>query len=374
VHVRWLTLSAFRNYASLRFTPDPGLNVLIGRNGQGKTSLLEALHVLLTGRSFRTARTAECVSWSATEAVVAGEMEHQEQHRQVRWTVLERGGIEAAGGPCPWARAVSFSAVDLTLLSGGPPGRRAYLDGAAAKLAPAHAEACRRYRLVLHHRGRLLGQLAGRPDGDRLLAPWDEQVATLGAAIVHRRLETLEALRRDAREVWRALAPWAEAMALDYAPVLAPAADAAATRERLLAALAAGRSQEQARGATLVGPHRDDLVVRLGAADARVYASRGEQRLLALTLRLSEAAAIYRRLGGPPVLILDDVLSELDAAARARVLAWLTAQGQVIFSATDAVKDAAAIGSAWDVGGGEVAAASAAPAALVEAVVAGGAA
>jgi DNA replication and repair protein RecF len=228
--------------------------------------------------------------------------------------------------------------------------------------------------LVLHQRGRLLGQLAGRPDAERLLAPWDEQVATLGAAIVHRRLETLDALRRDAHEVWRALAPWAEAMTLEYAPGLPPAADAAATRERLLTALAAGRKQEQARGATLVGPHRDDLVVRLGAADARIYASRGEQRLLALALRLSEAAAVRRRLGGPPVLLLDDVLSELDATARERVLAWLTVQGQVVFSATDAVKGAAALGTAWDVGGGEVGAASHLPATMVGAVAAGGAA
>ncbi|MBI4011149.1 MAG: DNA replication and repair protein RecF [Candidatus Rokubacteria bacterium] len=354
MHVRWLELSAFRNYASLSFAPDPGLNALIGPNGQGKTSLLEALHLLLTGRSFRTTRVAECVAWDAPEAVVTGEVAEAEQRRQIRVTVLPRGGVEATGGPCPWARAVSFAALDLELLTGAPAVRRAYLDGAAARLAPAHAEACRRYRLVLYQRGRLLGHLAGRADADRLLAPWDEQVAGLGGEIVHRRIETLEVLSHDTREVWRALAHDAAEMALVYAPIVPPGESAAATGERLLAALAAGRPAELQRGLTLAGPHRDDLVIRLGRADARAYASRGEQRLLAVTLRLAEAAAVRRRLGAPPVLLLDDILSELDPAGRGRVLAWLAGQGQVLFTTADALAAAGAAGAAWDVRRGEV--------------------
>jgi DNA replication and repair protein RecF len=347
-------LSAFRGYASLSFAPDPGLNVLIGPNGQGKTSLLEAVHVLLTGRSFRTPRVAECVAWGAAEARVRGEVARDGQRRELGWTVTPRGSAGGAGGPCPWARAVSFSAGDLALLTGGPPFRRAYLDGAAAKLHPAHGETCRRYRLVLAQRARLLGRLRGRADAERLLGPWDDQVAALGSEIVHRRLDMLATVAGDVREVWRALAPAGEDVGLEYAPGLPPGGDRAATRERLLAALAAGRAAEVARGVTLVGPHRDDLMVRLGAADARVYASRGEQRLAALALRLGEAMAVRRRLGVPPVLLLDDLLSELDLGARARVLAWLSAQGQVIFSTTDAAPGAGGRGVAWDVRGGAV--------------------
>jgi DNA replication and repair protein RecF len=354
VHVRWLELSAFRNYASLSFAPDPGLNVLTGANGQGKTSLLEALHVLLTGRSFRTARLADCVHWDAPQAVVTGEIEHGAQRRLVRLTLAGRAGSELAGGACEWARAVTFAASDLALLSGAPAARRAYLDGAAAKLAPAHAEACRRYRLALYQRNRLLGRLAGRADAERLLGPWDEQVAVLGGEIVHRRLETLEGLSRDTREVWRVLAPAGAEMALVYAPALDPGADAAATRERILAALRAGRRVEMERGFTLAGPHRDDLGIRLGRAEARAYASRGEQRLLVLTLRLAEALAVRRRAGLAPVHLLDDVLSELDARARTRVLAWLLDQGQVVFSTTDAAAVEATSAAAWEVRGGEV--------------------
>jgi DNA replication and repair protein RecF len=369
VHVRCLELSAFRNYASLRFAPDSGLSVLIGENGQGKTSLLEALHLLITGRSFRTARLLDCVAWEAREAVVGGEIEDGAQRRAVRVTLAATDGVAMSwgtGGPCRWARAIAFSAADLALLTGVPALRRAYLDGAAAKLVPAHAEVCRRYRVVLNQRNRLLGHLAGRADAERLLAPWDEQVATIGSEIVHRRIETLAVLSQDSTVVWRAVARDDAEMTLAYAPASEPGAGREETRGRLLEALAAGRRSEMQRGMTLAGPHRDGLVVKLGRVDARTYASRGEQRLLVLSLRLAEAASVRRRVGTVPVMLLDDLLSELDAGARERVLGWLSGQGQVIFSTTDAVAAARATAVAWEVRHGEVEA--------LETVIVGGAA
>jgi len=358
VHVRWIELVGFRNHASLTFAPEPGLNVLVGCNGQGKTSLLEALHVLLIGRSFRTAKLADCLGWDAGgRATVAGEIATGSQVRSVRLELLAReGGVEVRGTLCPWAGAVSFAATDLALLVGGPHLRRAYLDAAAAKLVPAHAEACRRYRLALQQRTRLLGDLAGRPDAERLLAPWDEQLAALGSEIVHRRLETLALLADAVREVHRALALTAAGVMLSYEPSVAPGADRSATRDALLATLGAARASELRRGLTLVGPHRDDVVVRLGRADARTAASRGEQRLLTVALRLAEAVVLRRRLGHAPVLLLDDVLSELDRAVGDRVLAWLDGQGQVLYTATDALPAATAVGAGavWQVGDGRV--------------------
>lgn len=356
MHVRWLGLLAFRNHASLSFAPDPGVNVLVGPNGHGKTSLLEALHLVLTGRSFRTTRLGECVGWGAPEARISAEVERDGQRQAAQLVLGPRpdGGLAMEGTPVRGARAVSFSAADLALLTGPPSVRRAYLDGVATKLAPVHAETCRRYRLVLHHRGRLLVRLGGRADAERLLAPWDEQAAALGSEIVHRRLLTLEALRGDVQEVWRVLTPNGRALELTYAPGVIPGPDAARTRERLLATLAGSRAQEVSRGATLVGPHRDDLTVRLGGVDARTYASRGEQRLLVLALRLAEAGPVRRESGCAPVLLLDDLLSELDREARERVLAWLAGQGQVVFSATETV-GATGHGVTWEVRRGVVA-------------------
>jgi DNA replication and repair protein RecF len=264
------------------------------------------------------------------------------------------GGVEVRGTRCAWAGAVTFAAADLALLVGGPHLRRAYLDEAAAKLAPAHGEASRRYRLTLQQRTRLLGDLAGRPDAERLLAPWDEQLATLGSEVVHRRLEALALIADTAGDVHRALAPTAAGVSLRYEPSVPLGAERSATREALLAALVTARPSDLRRGLTLVGPHRDDVAVRLGRADARTAASRGEQRLLALTLRLAEAAVLRRRLGHAPVLLLDDVLSELDRDAGAHTLEWLGGQGQVLYSATDALPATRAAGAVWDVTPGRV--------------------
>ena len=357
MHVRWIELAGFRNHVSLIFAPEPGLNVLVGRNGQGKTSLLEALHVLLTGRSFRTAKLADCLGWDAGgRATLTGALGTGSQVRDVRLELLAReGGIEVRGTLCPWAGAVSFAAPDLALLAGGPHLRRAYLDAAAAKLVPVHGEACRRYRLALQQRTRLLGDLAGRPDADRLLAPWDEQLATLGSEIVHRRLETLALLADAVRDVQNALAPEMAGVVLGYEPSVAPGADREMTRGALRVALAAGQGDDLRRGLTRVGPHRDDVAVRLGRADARSAASRGEQRLLALALRLAVAVVVRRRQGDGPILLLDDVLSELDRDIGGRVLVWLENQGQVVYTATDAQPAARAAGTVWQLDDGRLA-------------------
>jgi DNA replication and repair protein RecF len=264
------------------------------------------------------------------------------------------GGIEVRGTLCSWAGAVSFAAADLALLVGGPQLRRAYLDAATAKLVPAHAEACRRYRLALQQRTRLLGDLVGRADAERLLNPWDQQLAGLGSEIVHRRLEALALLADTVREVHRVLAPEAAGVMLSYEPSVPPGLDRDATRDALLAALTAARPVDLRRGLTLVGPHRDDVAIRLGRADARTAASRGEQRLLTLALRLAEAAVLRRRLGHAPVLLLDDVLSELDREVGDRILAWLDGQGQVLYSATDALPAARGAGTVWQVTDGRV--------------------
>jgi DNA replication and repair protein RecF len=360
VHVRWIELVGFRNHTTLTFAPELGLNVLVGRNGQGKTALLEALHVLLTGRSFRTAKLTDCLGWDAGgRATVAGELATGSQVRSVRLELLARaGGVEVRGTLCPWAAAVSFAATDLALLAGGPQLRRAYLDGAAARLVPVHAEACRRYRLALQQRTHLLSDLVGRPDADRLLGPWDEQLAVLGSEIVHRRLEALATLADAVREVQEALAPRAAGVVLRYEPSVVPGTDREATQGALLAGFARARAGDLRRGLTSLGPHRDDVAVRLGRADARSNASRGEQRLLTLALRLAVALVVRRRHGDSPVLLLDDVLSELDPEVSGHVLTWLAGQAQVVYTATDVPLPPPDPGAVWRMGQGQADAAA----------------
>ena len=353
--------AGFRNHGTLRFLPDPGLNVLTGANGQGKTALLEAVAVLLAGRSFRTPRLSECVGWDREEAQLSGEVVEASQVRAVRLVLHARpAGAELRGELCPWARAVGFAGTDVALFMGQPAARRAFLDGVAAELTPSHAEALRRYRQALHQRTRLLQSPAGRADGDRLLAPWDEQLAALGATVIHRRLDVLAQLAIEASQLLPLLSPRDAELRLEYLPSVSVGADVPATTEQLARALAAGRPADLRRGLTLFrGPHRDDVAIHLGRADARTEASRGEQRLLTLGLRLAEATLLRRQLGRTPVLLLDDLLSELDRAVRDRLLGWLADQGQVFFTAPDPAVELAGSGKTWEVEAGMVQAATA---------------
>ena len=344
-----LVLRSFRNYHSLSYRPSGRLNVLSGRNAQGKTNLLEALGVLLTGRSFRTPRLADLPSWGADATTLAGELLHTEGTRSVRRTVqrLEDGTWQSAGEGCPWARVIVFGWADLAILNGPPAARRNFIDGFAARLYPGHLPALLRYRQILARRNRLLHT----PGAETRLAPWDEQLAVTGMELIDRRRRSVAALSTELARVYPALAGNGRKIQVAYRTSLGEATDAAA----LQAALERRRAEELRRGVTLVGPHRDDLAIELDGTDVRAFGSRGEQRLLALALRLAEVIPVTEAAGTTPVLLLDDALSELDAVVCANVLREIQSAEQVFLTspALVTVHDAAR----WVVESGEVSAA-----------------
>jgi DNA replication and repair protein RecF len=354
VHIGWIQILEFRNHRTLSWSPSPKLNLLSGANAQGKTNLLEALGFLLAGRSFRTARLGEIPSWGATRAALAGELHRSDGTRTVRRAIerVESGAWQSVGDECPWARAVAFGWPDLEIVNGAPTARRSFLDGFAARLYPTHRAALIRYRQVLARRNRILQQ--GRPD-DALaarLAPWDEQLAGIGLELVDRRRRAVAALQTELARIYRALAAGRHKVEIRYRGSLGEATEAAA----FLAALARARRAEVQRGQTLVGPHRDDLAIELDGRDARTYGSRGQQRLLALALRLAEVLPITEAVGTAPVLLLDDALSELDGEARASVLREAEQAEQVFLTAPEPLP-ARARGARWRLSEGEVAAA-----------------
>ena len=344
-----LVLRDFRNYRSLSYRPSGRLNVLSGRNAQGKTNLLEGLGVLLTGRSFRTSRLGDLPSWGSAASTLTGELIHTEGTRSVRRMIqrLEDGTWQSTGDLCPWARVIVFGWQDLGILNGPPAARRSFIDGFAARLYAGHLPALVRYRQILARRNRLLHT----PGGESRLAPWDEQLATTGMELIDRRRRAVAALSTELARVYPALAGARRKVQVAYRTSLGEATEPAA----LLAALERRRADELRRGLTLAGPHRDDLAIELDGTDVRAFGSRGEQRLLALALRLAEVLPVTDAAGTPPVLLLDDALSELDAVVGANVLREIQSAEQVFLTSPDprAVNGAAR----WTVEAGEVAAA-----------------
>src|SRR3989338_1339204 len=190
----------FRNYRPLNWTPAPRLNLLQGGNAQGKTNLLEALGMLVTGRSFRTSRIAEIPRWGAESSSLAGELGRGEAEPAARRTVrrtltkLEDGGWQNAGEAVDWARAIAFGWQDLEIINGAPGARRNFIDGFAMRLYPAHLATLVRYRQVLPRRNRLLqGGWQGEAGAARL-EPWNEQLAEVGMELIARRRKAVAAL------------------------------------------------------------------------------------------------------------------------------------------------------------------------------------
>jgi DNA replication and repair protein RecF len=344
VQIGWIHVVDFRNYRTLEYSPTPRLNLLIGPNAQGKTNLLEALGLLIAGRSFRTSRLAELPRWGVEGSTISGELvrgDGSAGRRVVRRTLTKREDDrwQSVGESVEWARVIAFGWQDLEIVNGAPGARRNFIDGFAGRLYPTHLAALVRYRQILARRNRLLQEHAHGDDAAARLEPWNEQLAAVGMELMDRRRKAVAALQTELARIYRALSTTRSKVEVRYRTALGEATEPAA----LLAALHRAQRAELRRGQTLVGPHRDDLAIEIDGVDARAFASRGQQRLVALVLRLAEVLPVAEAAGTAPVLLLDDALSELDPGVRELVLRELVAAEQVFLTSPEtlAVRGAA---------------------------------
>jgi DNA replication and repair protein RecF len=247
----------------------------------------------------------------------------------------------------PWAKVIAFGWQDLAIVHGGPSARRSFIDGVAARLYPSHLPALLRYRRLLEQRNRMLQT---RATAERM-APWDEQVATVGMELIDRRRRAVAALQTELARVYSAVSHEGQKVQIGYRSAIGEATEPAA----LVAALEQARPVELRRGQTLVGPHRDDLTIEVDAVDARAFGSRGQQRLLALALRLGEVMPVTEAAGTTPVLLLDDALSELDPDVRDSVLREIQSAEQVFLTSPEPLVVEGA--ARWVVEGGGIVAA-----------------
>ncbi|MFF2522404.1 DNA replication/repair protein RecF [Streptomyces liangshanensis] len=364
MHVTHLSLADFRSYARVEVPLDPGVTVFVGANGQGKTNLVEAVGYLASLGSHRVSSDAPLVRAGAERAVIRAAVTQGERSQLVELELnpgrANRARINRSSQVRPRdvlgiVRTVLFAPEDLALVKGDPGERRRFLDELVTARSPRMAGVRSDYDRVLRQRNTLLKSAAmARRHGGRgmdlsTLDVWDQHLARVGAELLAQRVDLVEMLRPLTDKAYEQVAPGGGPVGLEYRSSAVEAGGSPdggdggglghgreALYERLLAALAEVRKQEIERGVTLVGPHRDDLVLKLGQLPAKGYASHGESWSFALALRLA-SYDLLRAEGNEPVLVLDDVFAELDARRRER-LAELVAPGEQVL-VTAAVGD-----------------------------------
>jgi DNA replication and repair protein RecF len=340
-----LELRDFRNVATAALSLSPRATVLVGENGQGKTNLLEAVYLLCTLRPLRAARLAELVRFGQPRALVAGDFDGPGGLRRAAVEVAD--GARTAlldGKPIAPGRlddyfegraAVCFSPDDLLLVKGGPELRRRFLDRAAFNRWPAVLGEAREYLRALRSRNAAL-RTAGPPEVEE---SFRGPLARAGARLVRRRLDLVRELAPcTARAFAEISGPGAPPARLAYRPASGMPADGdePVLAARLAEILALRLQRDRDRGYTSAGPHMDDLTLALDERGARPYASQGQQRALVLALKIGEIENLRAALGRPPLLLLDDVSSELDPRKNRYLLDYLSRlPGQAILTATD---------------------------------------
>lgn len=356
-----LQLANFRNYGQVQLSLDRGLNVFVGDNAQGKSNLLEAIYLLSTLRSsrassdsdlvrrdvlasdFPVARLACQVERSAgnlqLEVAIVGRTTDSSHRagKRVRVNGVSRRASEAVGQLC----AVLFTTLDIEIVAGPPLLRRRYLDMMISQVDRGYLRAMQKYARVLQQRNSLLKRIQAREASAAELGFWDQELAHAGGIIMLARANALGRLATEGGLQMRRLSDETETLTLTYRPALAGLderdcpIDETEWTARMLRSLANLRPREIAAGATLVGPHRDDVTVEINELPAHSFASRAQQRTAALSLRLAEASYLRDCLGDDPVVLLDDVLSELDARRRRGVLEYFDSFQQTIVTTAD---------------------------------------
>ena len=328
MRVKSLSLKNFRNYEQASITPDSGVTVFTGPNAQGKTNILEALHLCCLGRSHRTARDEELIRWGADSArvqILTQQMDgthevtillsrSQKKKKTVRIGARQAERIgELFGHVC----GVLFSPEDLSIVKDGPAERRRFLDMQLSQLRPQYFYSLQRAVRTLNQRNALLKEIAKHPSLLPTLDMWDEQLARVGAEIAQSRRQAIAFLDEEARRAHASLTDGREELRLWYISQTVDAPDAA---EQLLGRLRAARSEDLRRMTTTVGIHRDDMGVTINGKEARTFASQGQQRSAVLSLKLAQLEMAARETGEAPILMLDDVMSELDPQRRRQLI------------------------------------------------------
>ncbi len=350
-----LELSNFRNYRHEQVEFSPEKNIVIGKNAQGKSNLLEAFYFLSHLKSNRAPRMRDLVMGSEEKAsvrglIIDGESRlnvHMSFGRQGRTIEVNGQKVESASRARGLIKCVMFSPEDLYLIKGDPARRRDFLDETMEGVGPIPAKQVLHYRHVLRQRNAVLRSWDEHGDSlGSVLEPWDDALAKAAAVIIAARKKITKEVTAQATEAYRDIAGNAKEVEIDYRGTFETEDQ---TREGVEAsvreALRKSAAEEKRGRTTVVGPHRDDVEIRLGGREARTSASQGEQRTIAFCLRVAQRRYLEAETGRVPITLLDDVLSELDRDRRMGVLEIASSGSQSIITTTELLADLEGIGA-----------------------------
>ena len=344
MNLKEIYLRSFRNYGEVRLAFDPGVNLIVGDNAQGKTNLLEAISYLGTGKSFRAQKTSEMIRFGADFAEIDGKILSQEREQSVRWVLfsgsrprqLWRNGAKkkTAGDIAGVMPSVLFCPEDLMILKMGSTQRRRFGDTALCALRPNYEAALLEYNRILDQKSRILKDHFENPAVLAILPEYNTRLCQVGALLISYRARFYEALGKAAGKYHGQFSGGAEDFSLEYKTVSTvkdPFAPVPELTERLLEHLESHGRAELETAQCLTGPHKDDFSVSLSGIDLKAYGSQGQTRTAAISLKLAQRELMGREWGEEPVLLLDDVLSELDPGRQDFVLNQIVS-GQVFIT------------------------------------------
>ena len=339
-----IELENFRNYDSARVFFDPGVNLLVGANAQGKTNLLEAVAYLGAGRGFRTTKSAELVKLGAEFAQIEGQVYSQERDQTLRWVLfpgsrprqIYRNGVKkkTSADVAGVLQTVLFCPEDLMVLKTGAAARRRLGDNAICQLRPNYEAALTEYTKILEQKSRILKDRFENPALLEILPEFNARLCQVGALIISYRARFYQGLGREAQEFHKHFSGGAEEFALTYhtvSTVSDPFAPVKILEGQLLDHLQSHYRAELESSQCLTGPHKDDFDVTLSGMSLKSFGSQGQVRTAAISLKLAQRELMKKESGEIPVLLLDDVLSELDPGRQDFVLNQIT-EGQVFIT------------------------------------------
>lgn len=368
MYLSHLSLTDFRNYRHLDLSLGPGLFLFYGENAQGKTNLLEAVAMLATSNSFHASNDREVVNWNAPDHIArlegtvmredgevqievvvfdptpptfensarnpgAVELPATTQRKRFKVNSVPRRALDLIGQ----MRVVLFAPTDLNLVAGSPDERRRFLDRALCQVQPRYCQAVLKYRKIVTQRSALLKRIRENQEDPRMLEYLDDQLTSLASIIIFERQRMVASLNEQAQHLQEKISGGREQLQIVYRPsfTVNPAWSPLQAPQHYLEQLRQARKKEIMQGVCLLGPHRDDLEFIVNGANMLSYGSRGQQRTVAISTKLAELEYMKASTGDEPVLLLDDVFSELDVHRREDLLRLVLEHQQVLLTATD---------------------------------------